>query len=56
MEKLREEEKYYSIWIDHTDRILSFKSAEGYEQLYFSSHEEKLEFAVEKCSSGYRVQ
>ena len=51
MEKAREEEQAYPIWIDHTDKIVSFKSAEGFEQLHFSSQEEKLAFAIEKCRS-----
>ena len=52
MEKPREQEQAYPIWIDHTEKIVSFKSVEGYEQLCFSSQEEKLAFAIEKCSSG----
>ena len=56
MKKLREEELAYLIWIDHKEKIVSFKSAEGFEQLQFSSQEEKLAFAIEKCSSGYRIQ
>ena len=56
METLREEELAYLIWIDHKEKIVSFKSAEGFEQLQFSSREEKLAFAIEKCSSGYRIQ
>lgn len=56
MEKTREEEMAYPIWIDHTEKIVSFKSAEGFEQLRFSSQEEKIAFAMEKCSSGYRIQ
>ena len=56
MEKAREDEQAYPIWIDHTDKIVSFKSAEGFEQLQLSSQEEKLAFAIEKCSSGYRIQ
>ena len=56
METLREEELAYPIWIDHKDKIVSFKSVEGFEQLHFSSQEEKLAFAIEKCSSGYRIQ
>ena len=37
------------IWIDHTDKIVSFKRAEGFEQLRFSSQKEKFAFAMEKC-------
>lgn len=56
MENTREEEQTYLIWINHTDKILSFKRSEGFEQLHFSSQVEKLEFAIEKSSSGYRIQ
>lgn len=56
MEKPQEEEMVYPIWIDHTNKIVSFKSAEGFERLCFSSTEEKLAFAIEKGTSGYRIQ
>lgn len=56
MKKTSEEEKANLIWIDHTDKIVSFKSAEGFEELCFSSPKEKFAFAMEKCSSGYRIQ
>ena len=56
MNKSSEEEKAYPIWIDHTDKIVSFQSAEGFERLLFPSQEGKLAFAMEKCCSGYRVQ
>ena len=36
--------------------VVSFKDAEGFEIMYFSSHEEKMAFAIDKCSSGYRIQ
>lgn len=53
--KLRERETI-PLWIDHKDKIVSFKEVEGFEILYFSSREEKLAFALEKCASGYRIQ
>ena len=56
MEKPRVEERAYPIWIDHTEKIVSFTSTEGFERLQFSSQEEKFAFVIEKCSSGYRVQ
>ena len=56
METTQEEERVYLVWIDHTEKIVSFKSAEGFEQMDFSSQEERLSFAFEKCSSGYRIQ
>lgn len=56
MSKEPDEKAGYPIWINHVDKIVSFKSEDGFEQLYFSSHEEKLAFAIDKCSSGYRIQ
>jgi len=56
MEKTREKETLYPLWIDHKEKIVSFKNAEGFSQMTFSSQEEKLAFAFEKCSSGYRIQ
>jgi len=56
VKKQWEQKPAYPIWIDHTKKIVSFKPAEGFERLDFSSKEEKIAFAVEKCSSGYRVQ
>ena len=56
MSKEPGEKAGYPIWINHVDKIVSFKSEEGFEQLHFSSHEEKLAFAIDKCSSDYRIQ
>ena len=56
MERTREEETAYPIWIDHTDKIMFFKGAEGFEQVDVSSQEERHSFAIEKCSSAYRIQ
>jgi len=56
VEKPRKEEMAYPIWIDHKDKIVSFKYEEGFDQLHFPSQEEKLAFAIEICSAGYRIQ
>lgn len=56
MDKEREKEKVYPVWIDHINRIISFKNEVGFEEISFASQEEKLAFAIEKCSSGYRIQ
>ena len=56
MPQPQQDEKTYPIWINHTEKIVSFKWAEGFEQLLFSSQEQKLAFAVEKSFSGYRIQ
>ncbi len=44
------------IWIDRLNRIVSFREADGFESQTFSTPEECLAFAFEKCSDGYRVQ
>lgn len=44
------------IWIDRLNRIVSFREADGFEPQTFSTPEERLAFAFEKCSNGYRVQ
>lgn len=44
------------IWIDRLNRIVSFREAVGFEPQTFSTPEERLAFALEKCSDGYRVQ
>ena len=56
MDKESVEEKAYPVWIDQTNRIVSFKNEAGFEEVLFPSQEEKLAFALEKCSSGYRIQ
>ena len=44
------------LWIDHTDRIISFKKAEGFERKDFLSYDEKIAYAFEKSTDGYRIQ
>ena len=44
------------LWIDHVNRIISFKKAEGFEAKVFPTREEKIAYAFQECSSGYRIQ
>ena len=44
------------LWIDHTNRIISFKKADGFETKVFSSREEKIVYAFQKSTLGYRLQ
>ena len=44
------------LWIDHINRIISFKKAEGFEAKVFSSQALKIAYAFEMSSSGYRIQ
>lgn len=44
------------LWINWTERIVSFHEEAGYEQLKFSSKEEKMDYVFEKTSNGFRIQ
>ena len=44
------------LWIDHTNRIISFKQAEGFEAKEFPTQDEKIAYAFRKGTSGYRIQ
>lgn len=44
------------LWIDRVNRIVTFKKTKGFVQKEFSSHKEKIAYALQKVSSGYRLQ
>ena len=45
-----------AIWIDHINRIISFRKEDGFEPQAFSSPDERMQYALEKSTNGYRVQ
>lgn len=48
----------YMLWINWSDHIVSFREVEGgdYEQLEFSSNEERFSYVFNHCSAGFRIQ
>lgn len=56
MDKDQEAANFPSLWIDWTEHIVSFHEEDGYERLDFPSKDKKLDYAVEKCSNGFRIQ
>lgn len=56
MNKITEELKPFYVWINHTDKIVSFNEAEGFEKICFPSYKEMLSFAFNHSYVGYRVQ
>jgi len=44
------------LWIDRNNQIISFQKAEDFERMVFPTRDEKIAFAFEKGSSGYRIQ
>lgn len=45
-----------SLWIDWVGHIVSFHPEEGYQRLEFPSDREKMAYAVETSSRGFRIQ
>lgn len=48
----------YTLWINWTDRIVSFTAVQGsgFEPMVFPSNEEKMDYVFSYCSSGFRIQ
>ena len=51
-----EEKKVHSIWVDWENRVISFRKAEGFEELQYTTHEEMFAFAIEKGFGGFGIQ
>lgn len=56
MEDDTETQESQPLWINWADQIISFHAEVGYQQLEFSSKEEKMEYVFEKTSQGFRIQ
>lgn len=44
------------LWINWSEKILSFTKVDGFEAKHFLSHESCLEYAFDKATDGFRVQ
>ena len=51
-----EKEKQFSLWVNWETRVISFSPDEGFEELHFQTHEEKLRFAIELGNEGFGIQ
>ena len=49
-------EKALSIWVNWESRVISFSPEAGFEELRFSSRDEKLRFAIERGDEGFGIQ
>ena len=52
----REEETVFSVWVDWENRVISFSEENGFEELRFSTHEEKFKFAMDRGNEGFGIQ
>ena len=55
MKEDRRPQEICAIWIDHANRIISFRKEDGFEPRAFLSPDEQMQYALEKCSNGCRV-
>lgn len=46
----------FILWVNWQARVISFGQVQGFEQLRFHSHQEKLRFAMERSDEGFRIQ
>lgn len=51
-----EKEEVHSVWVDWENRVISFRKAEGFEELQYPTHEEMFAFAIEKGFGGFGIQ
>ena len=52
----RDREEPFSLWVNWEARVISFSPDEGFEELHFQTHEEKLRFAMERGSEEFGIQ
>ena len=50
------EEAIFSIWVNWEKRVISFSQEDGFEELQFPTHEEKIKFAIERGNEGFGIQ
>ena len=51
-----EKEKPFSLWVNREAKVISFSPDEGFEELRFQTHEEKLRFAMERGNEEFGIQ
>ena len=52
----KEEEMVFSIWVSWESRVISFSEENGFEELKFSTYEEKFKFAIDRGNEGFGIQ
>ena len=51
-----EDRTIFSIWVNWEKRVISFSREDGFEEVRFQTHEEKLKFAIERGNEGCGIQ
>jgi hypothetical protein len=51
-----DKETIFRLWVNWNRRVVSFSEEELFEELRFSSYEEKIRFAIERGNEGFGIQ
>ena len=52
----KKREKPFTLWVNWETKVISFSPDEGFEELRFQTHEEKLRFAIARGNEGFGIQ
>ena len=52
----REEKPVFSIWVNWERKVISFSEENGFEELRFSTREEKFRFAIDKGNEKFGIR
>lgn len=58
MNQTQKRQNPYRLWVSQGQRIISFHelNSREYQMVEFASQDEKMEYVLLKCSSGFRIQ
>jgi len=49
-------EEKWNVWVDWSRRVLSFHQVQGFHKWEFLTHEDRMEFALQKSREGFAIQ
>lgn len=58
MNQAQKRQSPYRLWVSQGQRIISFHELNNreYQMVEFASQDEKMEYVLQKCSGGFRIQ
>ena len=54
--EVKEREKPFTLWVNWEAKVISLSPNDGFEELHFCTHEEKLRFAIDRGNEGFGIQ
>ena len=52
----KKREKPFTLWVNWETKVISFSKENGFEELRFPTHEDKLRFAIDRGKEGFGIQ